>query len=219
MELLHELTLGTNRMNKIFQILFFLVFIGCATNKSEKLQSNSTINSIFNKKESQDLQKILDFFENSICVSENIKKENINVCYKKYFERLKQESEKNGNIYLKIPIDEQLKVYKNFKDSTFKEIWQLGKFFPLNTTTDTLKYYSYNFNGKYLEYLKELGKTNKAVDNYTKSFLNAGDMPPSMWASVLMDYENYNIKDIRVKLFLAIHYLTLNDQNEREEKY
>ena len=192
---------------------------GCSTNKPEKLQLDPTINSVFNEIESQDLQKILDFFENSICASENIKKENINDCYKKFFKRLKQESEKDGNIYLKIPIDKQLKVYKNLKGSTFNEIWELGKSFPLNSTSDTLKYYSFKFDGKYIEYLKELGKTYKVINDYTESFMDAGDMSPTMWVNVLMDYENYNINDIRVKLFIAIHYLTLNDQSERKEKY
>ncbi len=180
---------------------------------------NPTINSIFNKTESQDLQRILDFFENSICINENIKKENINECYKKFFERIKGESEKDGNIYLKISFNEQQRVYEQINNSTFGEIWKFEKNLPQNSSADTLKYITYKYESKYINYLKELGKTYKVIESYKESFLNAGDMSPIMFANVIMGYENYNTEDIRIKLFIAIHYLTLNDQNERKEEH
>ena len=202
---------------KILQLLIIFLLINFSVNSQEKLGGNITIKSVFNESEIQDLETILVFFDNKICETENINKSNISECYRSFFERM-AEFEKTGIIEFRVPFEEQRNIYKIINQSTFDEIWIFGKSWKPKTN-QTFKSISYNLSGKYVEYLEELGKENKIIKNYIDTLLAAGDISPIMFANVLMGYKNYDITDIRVRLMIAIHYMTLNDQNERNEKY
>lgn len=203
----------------LLNILFFIL-ISCSIKEKRKLESDSIITSVFNKTEIQDLQTILNFFNKQICENEDFDGQNINNYYQDFMKRLKSESiESNGTIYLEIPFEEQLKMYKRIENSTFNEIWLFGKSFPLGSSTDTLKSIFINHSGKYPKFLKEVGKKDSIINIYQEQLSNSGDISPQMFSSLLMGYENYNIKDIKVRLVIAIHYLTLNDENLRKEKY
>ncbi|WP_442267004.1 hypothetical protein ACSIGC_04715 [Tenacibaculum sp. ZS6-P6] len=67
--------------------------------------------------------------------------------------------------------------------------------------------------------MNKYGKENKAVKDYVNNFNIASDFGPTMISQVIMNYEAFQIEDIKSKLLIAIHYLTLNDQHWREEKY
>lgn len=202
---------------KILQLLIILLLINHSVKSQEKLGENITIKSVFNESEIQDLETILVFFDNKICETENINKSNISECYRSFFERM-AESEKTGIIEFRVPFEEQRNIYKKINQSTFDEIWIFGKSWK-RKTNQTFRFLSYNLNGKYVEYLEELGNENKIIKNYIDTLLAAGDISPIMFANVLMGYKNYDIADIRIRLMIAIHYMTLNDQEERNEKY
>lgn len=214
--ILHK-PLGTNSRMKTFQIFIIFFLINFSVKSQEKLGENLTIKSVFNKIEIQDLALILDFFDNGVCKTENIDKSNISDCYQSFFERM-AESEKTGIIEFRISFNEQKLIYKKISQSTFNEIWTFGKSWK-RESSQKFKYLSYNLNGKYAEYLEELGNENKIIKNYIDTLLAAGDISPIMFANVLMGYKNYDITDIRIRLMIAIHYMTLNDQEERNEKY
>ncbi len=205
---------------RIFQIIFLFFLISCSNNNKEKLKSDSIITSVFNKAEIQDLQTILDFFDNEICKNEILEENKINKCYQAFFERIKSEFiETNGTINLQIPFEEQLEMYEKIDISTFDELWIFGKKFPLGSYTDTLKSIFINHSGKYSKFLKEVGKKDSIINIYQDHLHGHGDISPQLFSNVLMNYQNYNINDKKVRLIIAIHYLTLNDGNLRIEKY
>jgi len=185
---------------------------------SDKLESNKTITSIFQEKEIQDLKKILNFFNDQICGSEISDRSKLHDCYTKYFKRLKEVSISEGDIRIGISYDEQKKLYENLNDETFDEIWYFIKSWHQGST-DTLKNMQYRPNGKYVRFLEEFGKKNEKINDYYESCIASGGIPPTRVADVIYNYEDYNIKDVRVRLVIAIHYLTMNDGYQRKEKY
>ena len=183
-----------------------------------KLESNKTIYENFTESEVQDLQVIFDFFNSQICDSKQFDNEALSSCYNEYCSRIRTEQKKEQGFVPQIDFDAQLLMYEQINEGMFNEIWEFHMQ-RKNIESDALKYLSLNHNGKYKFFLKAFATENKAVYNYYDSFDASGDMSPLMFANLIMDYESYNIEDIRTKLFIAIHYLTLNDQFNRNEKY
>ena len=60
---------------KILQLFILLFLINFSVKSQERLNENLTINTIFNKSEIQDLETILDFFNEQICSSKSLTKE------------------------------------------------------------------------------------------------------------------------------------------------
>jgi hypothetical protein len=179
------------------------------------LQSNLTTIQVFKDSEIQDLSIILNFFNKQICKTPQVVIARIDDCYKSFFERMKKTGE-TGNIEIKIPFIEQQKMYETISDSTFNQIWYLGKSWNTDSTA-TLKHLGLRYNGKYADFLKKTGKENKVIESYYKSFEASGAISPPMVAGLLMNYKVYEVQDIRIQLIVAIHYLTMNDQYKRKE--
>ena len=197
-------------MKKIFYITTLLLLIGCKNNSGKELASFRTITDIFDQLEIADLNIILNFFNDQICSIEN--KANIIECYQSFFERVELTNE-TGNFDLRISFQKQQEMYNQISEHTFNQIWIFneGRMLYLREEKsyifETIEFNSY---GKYLKFLKELGKKNKTIKGYYEDWITAGGMSPTVIGSVLSDYKHYDIRDLRIQLVIAIHYLTLN---------
>jgi len=108
-------------------------------------------------------------------------------------------------------------MYRQINKSTFDEIWTLFEYkgFKPDTMIEFGLRINYNFNGKYYKFLKEFGKDNKYIEHYFDTHEQLKDFAPTMLFYLMENYDKINVKDIRVQLLIAIHFLTLNDLNER----
>lgn len=199
--------------------IFLLILIGCTHNTEEELNRNSTVTDCFTREEIKDLTKLLDFFNNRICTSQGIDKKKIIECYDSFIERMSEAAEA-GDIEIKIPFEKQQKIYHQISDSLFYQIWTFHKTWKRDSP-DTLKCIDYRVDGKYVKFLKVLGKDYEMIKEYGKSLELSYCLSPSMTAEIFMikEYYHYDLNDIRLQLVVAIHYLTMNDQFERKEKY
>ena len=204
-------------MKKICYIVTLLFLIGCLNSCQKRLESSSTLTEIFNESEIQDFSKILEFFDNEVCESEKVDSNNIYDCYKIFFKRMSQAVE-TGNIEIKIDFDSQKKLYNKISDSTFNQIWWFGKSWS-EKKVDTLKYIDIRYDGKYVVFLNKLGRDYQVIEDYHKRFEAFGAITPSMINEIFVNYDQYDIKDERVRLMIAVHYLTIYDQYLRKEKY
>jgi len=183
------------------------------------LKSNKTISETFNESEINDLQIIFDFFNGQICDSNKLDYNSLNECYEKYCSKIREQQKTENEFNPKVDFEQQLGMYKQIDKSTFKEIWYFQQSWPRREQKDTLKHISLIPKRKYIDFLEKCGKENKAINYYSNTFKAAGDISPTMNASLIMQYELYDISDLRTKLIIAIHYLTLNDQFYRKEIY
>ena len=203
-------------MKKIIYILSAFLLTSCFSESNNTLSSDNLINETFNKSEIKDLQHILNFFNNEIC---NSKFENMNKCYLNYCLEINTQIKKNGTFNSNLNFEKQRELYSKIDNNTFNEIWVFQKSLPLNERKDTLKYLDLNYEGKYRNFINEYGKENIEIKKYAESYNVSACLSPSMFAEMTENYELFKITKLKTKLVIAIHYLTLNDQNWRNEKY
>ncbi|PIE46446.1 MAG: hypothetical protein CSA42_08535, partial [Gammaproteobacteria bacterium] len=114
-------------MNKYYSIIFtILTLVGCSYKQPKSLDTDPIVMQIFEDAEIRDLSKILQFFEEQICVNQQIDNKNISDCYKAYLKQLSKAVE-TGCIEINIPFAEQKKMYKTIDTSTFNQIWYVGQ--------------------------------------------------------------------------------------------
>jgi hypothetical protein len=196
-------------------VISLIIFvIGCQSNP-KSLEDYKDVNKIFEANEIEDLEKIVDFFNESICKSENLESTNVLNCYEQYFKRMRK-AEETGNVEMRISYQEQEKLMKEINLNTFNQIWTYGKTWKKGS--DTLEVVNIKYDSKYIKFLKEFGKGNIKAKNYVERFEAVGDISPSMFADVLINYKDYDVRDERIKLLIAIHYLTQNEQFKIREK-
>ena len=204
-------------MRKLPLILTMIVAISCSSQRQDSLSNDSTVKMVFDSSEINDLLKIQDFFDKSIGLTDKNKDEDVLKVYADFF-NTNSEIEKVADLELPINFNDQKDLYNQIDKKTFENIWSIGWSRKMDSN-DTLKNVELNRHGKYVEFLKTLGKQDSIIDKYCTGLEVAGDISPAMVADLVKNYNNYNIKDPKIRLMIAIHYLTLNDKFERKEKY
>ena len=127
------------------------------------------------------------------------------------------ESAESGMEETLFSFNKQKDLYTEITKETFNQVWNFEREWKQNST-DTIKRINYNTQGKYAEFLRKLSEDSQVIESYYNSFESVGGISPSAWTFLLMS-KYYKIEDIRIRLVIAINYLTLNDYAERNEKY
>ena len=198
-------------MNKPNHILLPFLLLISSTIFGQGLKTDSTMSSIFNIQEINNLEKILDFFTEQICELEGIENHNVIDCFNSYCKNLKEMSAASGSIDINLSLDEQKRFYDNIQQSTFNQIWHYEKTWIPNTT-DTIFEINIDPKGKYAKFLKSMGQEYDKVDEYFNNLESSGGICPSMISELLMNYQEFKFNDERIRLLFAIHYLTINDR-------
>ena len=202
----------------LYYIMVGLLLAGCRNDKPP-LESYATITDIFDEAEIKDLTVILDFFNRQISATYSNDNEDIVTCYQRFFEWMAG-CEITGLIDIQIPIEAQRTMYSQMSDQTFNQIWRIDQngYRSMRDESDTLEIIAirYDIEGKYAKFLQEYGKENSFIKQYYDVFEDFREITPSNMAQVMRDYNQLNMKDLRNQLFIAIHYLTYND-NAAEE--
>ncbi len=196
-------------MNKYLPVLFLLFIFGCAEDAPRQgyLKSDALIALHFNKYQIKDLETVMAFFEEEICGTVPTSPEEAIACYKAFGKRL---SEKGnfGELDLGLSLEKQEAILSSLRPVTYDAIW-------LDVIqTDEDDKFGLRYDGQYVNFLKNFSKENIAIKQYIDVFEQAGNITPSMIANVLLDYEQFGLEDQRGRLFLAIHYVTLNRMME-----
>ena len=132
-----------------------------------------------------------------------------------------KECEVTGFIDVRIPYREQQKMYSLLSDSTFNHIWRIDHrwYRSVSNDADTIETKEIVYIDKYLKFLKKFGKDNNIVERCYNNLVQSGDYPLACMGLIMSEYEQLDIKDVRIQFFLAIHFLTLNDGLEDSNKF
>ena len=194
----------------IFGIAIIQLNFSCKT-----IYSTNELKNNFSTEQISDLNKITTFFKNQICENQN---SDFKTCFKKILPELLENGQQP--IIEKIDFEKQKELYNYISKSTFNEIWEFGKTTYPNTGLE-LKSLGSKYNGKYQKYLTELGKNNANIKEYTELLIDAGDFE-SMGLLQQMIKENpeeFDLENPNIQLLISIHYLALNDQQKRTDKW
>lgn len=211
------LNLKTNDMKNLLLLSTMIIALSCTTQRQNDLSNDQTIKESFNSTEINDLTKIQRFFDKSIGLTKSDKQEDLERVYTDFFLQ-NAYIEKISDFKLSINFNDQKELYNQLDQKTFNNIWTISWSTKWGSN-DTLKHIKLNHQGKYVEFLKASGEHDSVINNYCNSLEIAGDISPTMVADLIKNYKNYKVNNPKIRLLIAIHYLTLNDQFERKEKY
>jgi hypothetical protein len=166
-----------------------------------QLAESKTIQKTFSESEINDLQMLFNFFNQSICEPDRA----LDDCYMDFFRRVQQRATLDS-LYFEIPFDQQKKVYEQFQDSTFHQIWTFMKIWKHQNRQDTLKELIFSRKGKFMDFLIRAGQDNEFIRDYHEDVMVMGDPSPVMKARIISLYDQLNMEDIRVKFVIA--YIT-----------
>ena len=171
----------------------------------------------FTKSEIKDLNLIADFFQSELCSS--IDQDNFKKCF---IESLPKYTALTQNyIGTQIRYRKQKKLYKNLSSSTFSKIWRLRvSYLMLEESKYEYNNISFSGNSKIVDFVNALGEENKYLKNYGNSLRNFGEFETGtlLTMDIMNQTNNWNLVDRNVQIFLAIHYLTQNDNINRDKK-
>jgi len=190
-------------------ICFALILVSCKTK-----YSTARLDTYFTPREIQDLKKIREFFRSEMCYG-------LDADFKTCFENTPHEYlELSGNAFWTIiDYEKQKKLYQEISKSTFDAIW---KKYPITyfPSEESGVHLAANVKGRYLDFLKSLGADNTEVAKYANQVEQTGgyDLVGLWYSYILNDTKSYNLGDPNIQLMLAIHYLTLNDDNMRNRE-
>ena len=196
-------------------LLIFIITILQLNSSCKSQYSTAELKNNFSTEQISDLNKISDFFKNQMCL-------NMGSDFRTCYERIPHEYlEATGNgFWTNINFEKQKELYEQISKSTFSEIWMFCKSTEYKTGLET-KSLCAVANGKYQKFLVDLGKENPMIAKYAKKINASGDysgIDIHYW-NVLNNKKYFVLNNPNIQLILAIHYLSLSDQQTRNEKW
>lgn len=167
------------------------------------------LESNFTDQEIDDLKAITEFFIQSVCEDKDFDQ-----CYK----TINHDSlmMQGTGIWEKIDFTEQKKLYENISKTTFDKIWMYceSTYYPSETKSKAICAVA---TGKYQNYLADLGKVNPRIAKYADNIQASGIFSglDLRYQEILQPNSEFDLNDPNIKLILAIHYLSLNDEAKR----
>lgn len=200
-------------MRHFLLFLTIIILFSCTEIRQDSLSKDDTMQMIFNKNEIIDLLEILNFFEQSIGLSDNYSVDEFQKAYSDFF-NLNKEIKMSSELRFSFDYTDEMNLFGKIDTLTMKEIWE-NQLVRLMRSTDSMYVFKINYNGKYMRFLQRLGEQDKKIENYYNTIKVASDITPALVADIAINYKDYNINDPKVRLVIAIHYLTLSEKLNR----
>jgi len=202
-------------MKNLLLLIITIFALSCNSQRQNDLSNDEAIKESFNKSEIKDLSKIQRFFDQSIGVTDYTNEKEILKAYSDFF-KVNTEIEMASEIKIPFSISAQKDLNNQLDKSFFDEIWIYRETIA-NNTGDTLTDMELNLSGKFVAFLKKQGLQDKKFENYYKTISLAGDVSPSLVAVIAKNFNDYDIEDPKIRLLIAIHYLTINDNLNKKQ--
>ena len=200
-------TLYLEKLRKIIVVLIVLLNISCFVQKGVEKEPNS-----FTPEQINELKKISTFFNSQICNKELIdfgtciqsKLPEINQGYYEFF-------------YDNIEFEKQEKLFDSISKETFNEIWSYCEVTNAKSLNTYQSLCARGFNSKYLNFLKQVGKTNEYIKRYAKNVEAAGDFGHSIFFidTFLNNVTKSKLNNEDIQIIISIHILTSNYQKHK----
>ena len=195
-------------MTKKIIVIIGLLMFGCQTKQSDDLFKSAILSEAFSENEISDLKKVMKFFDDEIKLS--FSSESLINSYSVFFKKSK-EMMNEGQLYINISSSKQDSLFDNLNDNTINKIWVKGKRYNEKDTTEII---SLDINSKYIQFLRSLSKKNNLIQGYVNQLIVAGDISPNKSFFFIQNFDSLNFNSEELRLIMAIHYLTLNNQFE-----
>ena len=176
--------------NLIIPALAVLIMLQSYTPANGKFVADETAKTIFNPTELKGIEKMISFVDSIISGLTN--ETDINQAYHSYFEQLEPYISDGKRVPALLKDTVKFKFLETLDEAAFAAIWRMDDYVRMAKYKDTIltdlhgfKMLELNLVGKYMNYLKETGKSNNRYADLYKSIEAAGDIPPALagWVS------------------------------------
>ena len=201
----------------VFAVL--ALFQSCTPTKNH-IVPDEIAKEIFSPAELKGIEEMIIYVDRQ--VSEITKETEINKSYHAYFNEL------SFDVFPALVKDTaKFKFLETIDEEAFSTIWRMDHHTEMVKTKDTVLtdlhgYQSLELNplGKYLNYLKELGKTDKHYSEIYKSIEIAGDLSPSTVAWFREHHQELDFTRFKDRLWATVILLRMGDPlEEKVERY
>lgn len=190
----------------IFIFAFILTSFSIhAENKSELIEKH------FSSNETKKLTRLVNDFDKHI-ISNYSQSGDLVLVWQSFFTALatvKTTSEIKEKINLSKKAQD--KILKKVGTETLLQIWNIEQ----PSSENGKKYIeleSLKYKGNYIEFLEDLAKNNELIRNYRTDIETAGDISPISVTNLIHRQAKLDISDADIRLFLTVHYLSLNKE-------
>ncbi len=197
-----------------FPLLYFMFMIfGSCLGQNSKID----LKLYFSESEIKDLNLITDFIQSEFCGTSDSTK--FGICITTSLPKLNDWEYKF--LRKKISWKKQKKLYSIISASTFNKIWAICNSTYLASKPEyEHKMICFSQNPIIISFVKDLGKSNRFLENYAEKLEMVGGFNNNndISISLAQHSDEWNLKDRNIQIFLAIQYLTQNDMLKRDRK-
>jgi hypothetical protein len=206
--------------NLILPVLTVLAFFHSCAPTRNHIVPDEIAKEIFSPDELKGIEKMITYVDRQ--VSEITNETDINESYHTYFNEL------SFDVFPALVKDTaKFKFLETIDEEAFSTIWRMDDHKRMVKTKDTVltdlhgfKSLELNYNGKYLNYLKEIGKTDKRYAEIYESIEIAGDLSPSAVAWFRDHHQELDFTLFKDRLWATVLLLRMGDPlDEKVERY
>lgn len=211
--------------NLIIPILAGLVLIQSCTPTSKKLEADQTAKEIFNPAELKGIEQIVSFVDTII--SNQTRATDINEAYHAYFNNLESSVADASQFPALIKDSIKFRFLATLDKEAFDALWKMDDYAKMVKYKDTIltdlhdfKSLVLNYEGKYMNYLKETGNSDSRYAEVYKSIEIAGDISPATVGWFLSHYQEFDFTLFKDRVWATVFLLRMCDPlEERVERY
>lgn len=200
-------------LEKLRPILFCTLAILASCNTEQSLENDEIVVSIFSSDEIKDLSRIHDFFSDEICQTIGYDNSKPNDCFEKYLEENRKTAFTGSypNVISEDLIEEML---QSLESNVFDEIWKDEIY--IDEWSRKHEFISIkNFNSKYVDFLESVGKHDSEIRLLLKDLQSSGTLGSTDYRLIAYP-NNFNTEDVKIRLIIAIHFITIFSSKDIE---
>lgn len=192
-------------LQKVILIFFFSGII-YSCQEETAIVNDPVILEFFSKEEAKDLEQIHDFFTAQIRENMSEEKAETSTCYDLYLEEF-IETVRTGELDWLIMMEDIQALFDDLESDVFNHIWEK----KAHTNYFGDKYYTLSIKpeSKYMDFIEAVGENDETIAGYYQDFQRFGKISITLEGKMFDNIENYNTSDPKVRLLIAIHFLTM----------